>query len=352
MNLIGTTKQGIFRVAKGIGVMSLVTRSGWRRRRLLIVCYHGVSLDDEHEWNPWLYMRQDLFRRRMQALARNSQVLPLDEGVRRLYDGTLPNAAVAITVDDGAFDFLARAWPVLDELSLPVTVYQTTFYSEFNRPVFDTFASYLLWKGRRPRVSLEGLIPGAGASDLSDAAGRARIHAMLLQHARAQEWNADEKDARLDALAERLDVDIGDLRRRRVLHLLNTDEIAMLASRGVDFQMHSHRHRTPDEAQEFSREIDENRIRLERLTQRPAKHYCYPSGVYRRRYLTWLRDADVHSATTCDPGMATVSSEPLLLPRLVDTEHLTDLTFEAWSSGLADLLPRRTRLGAGADIGQ
>jgi len=351
MSLIGTAKHGIFRMAKGSGVMSVVKQSRWRQRRLLIVCYHGVSLDDEHLWNPWLYMRPEIFRRRMQLLARGNNVVSLEEGVRRLHDGTLPTAAVAITVDDGAHDFLARAWPVLDELSLPVTVYQTTFYSEFNRPVFDTFASYLLWKGRHRRVSLEGILPGTDAPDLADTVERERVHSRLLQRARDESWSADQKDAQLDALGARLDVDVGDLRRRRVLHLLTPEEIAMLAGRGVDFQLHSHRHRTPDEAVDFSREIDDNRSRLERLTNRPARHYCYPSGVYRRRYLAWLRDADVRSATTCDPGMATVESEPLLLPRLIDTEHLTDLTFEAWASGVADLLPRRTRLARGADAG-
>ena len=32
---------------KGLGVFSLVKNSDWRRSRLLILCYHGISLDDE-----------------------------------------------------------------------------------------------------------------------------------------------------------------------------------------------------------------------------------------------------------------------------------------------------------------
>ncbi|MEP7381416.1 MAG: polysaccharide deacetylase family protein [Gemmatimonadota bacterium] len=350
MTLVSTVKDGIFRLARQAGVMSLVRQSGWRRRRLLILCYHGISIDDEHEWNPALYMRQDVFRRRLAALARSNQVLSLDEGLRRLHDGTLPNAAVAITVDDGAFDFYARAWPVLEELSLPATVYQTTYYAENNRPVFDTFASYLLWKARTRRIDLSSLVALEGAQDLSQGSVRDAVHVALMDLAQRDSLDAERKDALLESLADLLDVDIAALRATRILHLMTPAEIAELAARGIDFQLHTHRHRTPDDAAEFAREIDDNRQRIETLTHRTANHFCYPSGVYREMYLRWLRDANVLSATTCDPGMATVESPSLLLPRLVDTMGLSDLTFEAWSSGVAELLPRRTRRGSGASV--
>lgn len=350
MTVVSRAKDGIFRLARQSGVMSLVRQSGWRQRRLLILCYHGISIDDEHRWNPMLYMAQDVFRRRLQALAKRNTVLPLDEGLRRLQEGTLPRAAVSITVDDGTYDFYARGWPVLRELSLPATVYQTTYYAENNRPVFDTFASYLLWKAGARRVDLSALVPLAGEQDLSLPSARTAVHAAVMELAQRDALDAQAKDALLDALAAAIGVDIADLRARRIIHLMTPAEIAELAAHGIDFQLHTHRHRTPDDATAFTREIVDNRERIETLTHRPADHFCYPSGVYRQSFLGWLRDAHVRSATTCDPGMATAESQSLLLPRLVDTMGLSDETFEAWSSGLAELLPRRTRHGSGASV--
>lgn len=350
MTVVSRAKDGIFRLARQAGVMSLVRQSGWRQRRLLILCYHGISIDDEHRWNPMLYMAQDVFGRRLQALAKRNTVLPLDEGLRRLQEGTLPRAAVSITVDDGTYDFYARGWPVLRELSLPATVYQTTYYAENNRPVFDTFASYLLWKAGARRVDLSALVPLAGEQDLSLSSARTAVHAAVMELAQRDALDAQAKDALLDALAAAIGVDIADLRARRIIHLMTPAEIAELAAHGIDFQLHTHRHRTPDDATAFTREIVDNRERIETLTHRPADHFCYPSGVYRQSFLGWLRDAHVRSATTCDPGMATAESQSLLLPRLVDTMGLSDETFEAWSSGLAELLPRRTRHGSGASV--
>ena len=55
---------------KHLGIFRSVASSHWRQRRLLILCYHGLALKDEHEWRPLLFITPDLFRRRMQLLAR------------------------------------------------------------------------------------------------------------------------------------------------------------------------------------------------------------------------------------------------------------------------------------------
>lgn len=121
-------------------------------------------------------------------------------------------------------------------------------------------------------------------------------------------------------------------------------EMAELAGKGIDFQLHTHRHRLFEEREAFTADLHMNRSLLEGATGRVATHFCYPSGVYRRDAMAWLREAGVTSATTCDPGLAAHDTPSLLLPRLVVTESLSPLTFESWASGLAELLPRRTRL--------
>jgi hypothetical protein len=49
----------------------------------------------------------------------------------------------------------------------------------------------------------------------------------------------------------------------------------------------------------------------------------------------------VVSATTCDAGFATSSTEALLLPRFVDRDGLTPIEFEAWLTGAAAITGRK-----------
>src|ERR1700716_2660509 len=93
-----TIKVAVLQNSKRLGLLAAVGRSDWRARRLLILCYHGVSQEDEHLWNPALYMSQDALRRRMELLVRNDcSVLSLCEAVTRLGTNDLPPRSVVIT---------------------------------------------------------------------------------------------------------------------------------------------------------------------------------------------------------------------------------------------------------------
>jgi peptidoglycan/xylan/chitin deacetylase (PgdA/CDA1 family) len=335
-------KRMLLGASRTLGVDAIVRRSSWRRQRLTILCYHGVSLEDEHDWKPSYYMSVPTFRERMEILAENHYpVVPLGAGLRQLREGTLPQGAVALTFDDGMYDFHVNVAPVLEQFGFPATVYLTTFYSDFQRPVFDVFCSYVLWKGRERSLDLGTFVPGAGRVDLATDASRDAVLAELHRHARDQDIGAEGRDQLIDRIGEALQVDVAALRARRVLHVLTAGEARALADRGFDFQLHTHRHRVPVDHALFMRELEDNRSRLRHVSHAEATHFCYPSGVYRAEFLPWLQEAGVESATTCDAGLASAQTAPLLLPRVVDGAQLSPLEFEGWLSGVAAFLPRR-----------
>src|SRR5215213_1366174 len=226
-------KQVTLQSLKSGGVFRLVRDSGWRGQRLLILAYHGLSLEDEHLWDGSLYMEPAQFRRRMELLKRSGcAVLPLGEAVERMYAGSLPERCVALTFDDGTYDFYREARPVLSEFNFPATVYLTTFYSNYPRPVFDVACSYLLWKGRGARLDLGGLVGRNVVADLADDAGRRLATAELRRHARENKLSAEEKDALAGRLAERLKLDYEAIAAKRLLSILSPEEVTALASEG------------------------------------------------------------------------------------------------------------------------
>ena len=332
-------KLSVLRASQDIGVFRVTRDSAWRGRQLLILCYHGISMDDEHQWAPGLYMSQDMFASRLELLNRGGYtVLPLSEAVQRLYAGTLPRRSVAITFDDGNFDFYKRAWPVLERAGLPATVYLTTYYCDRNLPVFPLVISYLLWKRRGTVAEL----PNGLTIDTRSAEARRRSQNTVVLHAQDEVLSALEKDQLAEDLADALGADYGEIRRTRLLHIMNPSEVRELAGAGVDFQLHTHRHCSPLERRSYASEISDNRQRIVDYVGRTPVHFCYPSGVCMPEFGAWLEEEGVVSATTCEAGMAQRTTDRFQLPRLLDHSEMTNLEFEAWLAGIAALLPRRS----------
>ena len=340
--MLKKAKQATLSSLKASGVSTLVHNSKWRRQRLLILAYHGIAVSDEHLWNGSYFISADMFRTRLELLRKSHcVVLPLGQAIERLYAKDLPDRAVSITFDDGTVDFYTRAFPLLKEFDFPVTLYLTTFYSHYQRPAFDLACSYLLWKGRDEILDLGKITRRDARIRLVDPAARETTSAELRAFAREQKLSAEEKDQLAASLAAHLKVDYDALLQRRALHILKPEEISELACQGVDIQLHTHRHRTPRDREMFIREIEDNRKSIHEMTGKRASHFCYPSGVYQSEFLPWLSEAGVASATTCDIGLATSESNPLLLPRLLDVSSLSSIEFEGWLTGISTFIPQR-----------
>src|SRR4051794_22157322 len=93
-------KRLVLYAAKRAGLFVLARRltSG----QLRILCYHGLSLEDEHRFRPGLFIRPELLRQRLRTLRqRRFPVIGLDCALQRLAEGDLPPCATVVTFDDG-----------------------------------------------------------------------------------------------------------------------------------------------------------------------------------------------------------------------------------------------------------
>jgi peptidoglycan/xylan/chitin deacetylase (PgdA/CDA1 family) len=303
-----------------------------------------VSIDDEHEWNSRLYVSPDTLARRFEILRRaDATVLALDEAIDRLYMNELPRRAVALTFDDGYQDFRLRAHPLLQRYGYLSTVYLPTQRVVQNYPIVHLFLSYLLWKHRTARLDGRGIAGLGSVYDLALEETRRTIVASLVAQFDRDKLGPQGKDLVAREIVARMGLDYDTLFKSGVLRLITPEQVRALSDGGVDFQLHTHMHRTPEDPLAFRKEVADNRGHLEAMTGKRAFHFCYPSGVYRGFYPELLKEEGLRSATTCDPDLAAASSDVFLLPRFVDSNAVTDIEFESWVTGAACWLPRRTR---------
>lgn len=298
-------KLSILQLAQVLGLFALARRL--TRKEARILCYHGFSYRDEHQFAPKLFMTPTTFAQRMAHVSRSGyRVVPLATLVEKLERNESIDRLLVITVDDGWTGFARFAWPTLQRYQLPCTLYLTSWYAEKQRPVLNVLRRYLHWRG----VAL----PAEQADNLAE-------YQQLQQAATAADVSLSCEDGEL-------------------FRLSNVTEVTALAQQGVDIQLHTHRHRLPLQPAQLQDELQHNRQLIERLTGRPANDFCYPSGEYQAAHLPLLQANQVRSATTTLLGLVNGRSDRLQLPRLLDGENWHPLEFAAELSGFMSLLRR------------
>jgi peptidoglycan/xylan/chitin deacetylase (PgdA/CDA1 family) len=95
-----------------------------RRPRPLVLMYHRVA---DLSIDPFgLAVKPMHFEEQLDVLRRTRSCLKVMEFVERLYAGTLPSDAIAVTFDDGYLDNLLEAKPRLEAADVPATIFLPT----------------------------------------------------------------------------------------------------------------------------------------------------------------------------------------------------------------------------------
>jgi len=322
------------------------------RRCLRILCYHGFAQGDELAWRPGLYTTMQAFEERLRYMTRRGYpVLPLDDAVARLAEGTLPPAATVITIDDGFSSCRSIAYPLLRKYDMPATIYLTSYYFEKKTPVFRLVVDYMIWKAAKKTVDLSDI--GVPALEKRNNVGldegtRGEIAKAVIAHG---EQSLDEP-GRVDMarrLGENLGIDYDDLACDGRFSMIKAEDIHEMTANGIAIELHTHRHRFPPVPVLAAKEIHDNRAAVEPLLNAPMRHFCYPSGEWTQAHWPVLESAGVRSATTCDSGLNDSRTPKYALRRILDDSRVSLIEIEAELSGFSEVvrrarsLPRRLR---------
>ena len=323
-------KQQILSLARAAGGFALARRLTGQRLRIL--CYHGAWTMSGPPYGECLFIEPAMFARRMERLARSGYpVLDLDEAVERLYAGTLPRGAVAITLDDGWRSSHSHMLPVLKAHGLPATLYVSTYYAEKQVPVVNVALRYILGETRRPasEIAAEAGLQAEPGFDAMLAA----IEALP---------GAEARGAMLLAVASAAGLDPAAITAQ--FSYMNRDELADWEANGLRLELHTHRHSSAVSALDtLAGEIADNRRALASLlgaglAGEPYVHFCYPSGECDARADAILAAQGIRSATTTRPGLNGPGAPRFHLRRFLDGPRVTEVEFDAYLAGALEPL--------------
>jgi peptidoglycan/xylan/chitin deacetylase (PgdA/CDA1 family) len=335
--MMGRLKRVLFHCIRLVGGFAIAQRI--TQTQLRILCYHGFSIADEHELAPYVFMRTETFARRMRTLRkRGLSVISLNEAIERLRANAITNGETVITFDDGwASNLLVM--PILERYGFPACIYITTEHLSAGTEAFNVTLAQMVHRSQRDSISLRNLHPQIDG-DYNVAGDPAATTAKLLA-ATERIGSLQECQRLLGPLAEALGLDYAAFIAGGRFQFLTKEQITALAGKGVNIQLHTHTHHLPSgNFDEMANEIRKNRAAIVALTGIEPTHFCYPSGEYSPWHPEWLARLGVVSATTCDSGFNGSGNSVFLLKRYLDSEHTSDIEFEAEITGVRELLRR------------
>jgi peptidoglycan/xylan/chitin deacetylase (PgdA/CDA1 family) len=274
--------------------------------------YHRVF---ESSSDPWeLCVSPGHFAEQMEVLRRNYQVMSLNEVVRSLRDGQLPERGVIMTFDDGYADNLWNAKPLLEKYELPATVFITS--GSLDSPTefwWDDLERILLQPRKLPKcmqLSVQGR-----AYDWQTTNSDERQLAYMAIHQILQPLKPSDRNQAIAELFAEADVDpMG----RPDYMPLTTDELIQLAqSELVDIGAHTVTHPLLSvmSQDDQSTEIVDSRKKLEAILGSPMDTFSYPYGNFTPETVDIVEAAGFEGALTTDENVVEMGANLFRLGR-------------------------------------
>lgn len=291
------------------------------RRGVVIMGWHGISIEDEHVRFPEFFISQQTLAKRLAYLKRHYSVIPLDQAVKMHAAGEIKPGTCVLTFDDGMYDFTAVGIPLMKAHDVSATVYCVTSYLENNLAASMAVRDIYLRSQQ---------MHGGNATEV-DIKDRETLRE---QQTEINLLPRSDQDAYLLKIAAEKQVDFASVLEKRIWDNMSAEEMKQAVDDGFDVQVHTHTHLTT--VADLDRVYDEAatcRQVLEGITEQPATDYCYPSGLWEHAAWPSLTKAGMRSAVTCKTGPNFAKTPHLALRRYIDHDANSQLEFEAMVSG-------------------
>jgi peptidoglycan/xylan/chitin deacetylase (PgdA/CDA1 family) len=287
--------------------LSLLSPAG-ERGRLSILIFHRVLARPD----PLSPDEPDVveFEAQMRWVRSWFNVLPLGAAIDRLYAGTIPPRALAITFDDGYADNEELAAPILARLGLSATFFISTGY----------LGGGIMWNDRVieavracPGDSLDVSAAGLGRHAVATSGERRAAIAALLKA--IKHFDPPQRDAATAAI-----VAAAGGRPSPAL-MMQPEQVRRLRALGMDIGAHtvSHPILTRLDAEQAADEMSVGKRALEQLLDEPVELFAYPNGVpgqdYAAEHVAMANACGFRAAVSTAWGAASARSDRFQLPR-------------------------------------
>lgn len=301
-------RERIAELAGASGAARLIySMTGARRDSLRVLAYHRVldiPPEDDFPDDPELVSASVAdFAWQMNFVKRHFTPLRLSEVIHAIDSGSrLPPRSVVVTFDDGHFDNYTHAFPVLQDVGIPATIFLSTDYIGASRQFwFDRVMTLLHFApaGRLQVCSAQVDV------ELTDVASRRQTGALLVKT--LKRTPEPLRQDMLDEVEELLGGLVPPNLAQRPF-AMSWDQVREMAGAGIEFGSHamSHQVLTMLDDDALALELRESRRLIQARTGQAVDTIAYPVGsadAYDERVISYAKSCGYRLGVSYQPGI-------------------------------------------------
>lgn len=293
---------------------------GLKPNMLTVLNYHRIDDPSRTGFNtfkPNVSATPSQFAQQMNYLSQNYNVISgrqVAEWVRG--DHQLPSNAAVITFDDGYYDNLQYAYPILKAHGFPAVIFLTTDFIDTSTPFYWDVVAYCF--DNTPKSSAD--LPLLGSRHWQNVGERKKV---------MDEWIAllktlpeVDKKKQVDQLPKLFNVSIPD--DLSACLALTWSDVRYLSENGVEMGSHTVNHPilTRISLDDVQIELEKSKKVIEGETKLPVSSFAYPNGQrsdFNDAIMKCVRTAGYEIAFTLLPGptrYGSVKRSPFAIRRI------------------------------------
>jgi peptidoglycan/xylan/chitin deacetylase (PgdA/CDA1 family) len=289
-----------------------------REGKVAIMNLHRVSIERSDYWPP---LTPSLFEDFLRFVAANFEVVRIDH----LEKARSNKPLAVLSFDDGYYDFIEYALPLIEKYRLPVNMNVIPQCAISGQPIWNVRLYDFLQSSSRDEVNRLA-VPGFDRKLASDDASAKVRYGVALSHYLKNRPRAERIEI-LKSIEDRLNRDHGKTTR-----MMTTADIRELAGR-VQIGAHSYSHESMafESDDFFGSDVEHCREYFENYLQIPLSIYAFPNGSYRPEQIAVLRSKGVEKILLVDERLAD-AGEDVLTRLTIYGESLAELKMRSLGS--------------------
>lgn len=181
----------------------------------------------------------DEFERQIIYIRKHFNIIPIQQLIKDVTQGNVQPYSLALTFDDGHYDFYTNAWPILKKYSIPASIYVTTGFVDGTTWLWPDLLKHILINSNAPQINLANLgVPHLGT--ISTQADQVHISWHKLGDY-CLTLKVDERDQFLQSLAQQAKIDVS-VSPQSPFHSVTWAQLGEMANDGLDIGSHTVSH--------------------------------------------------------------------------------------------------------------